>query len=171
MDAITALKTRRSVRKYKQDQIDPVLLDKVLETAQFAPNGKGLQAPMLVVVQDAETRAQLTKMNAAIMGVDKDTYYGAPTIILAFGPNDVPTYVEDAACALTYVQVAAHIEGLASVWVHRERQMFESDEGKALMKKWGIEERFEGVGAVSIGYVDGDLPEAAPRREGYILKV
>ena len=171
MDAIAALKTRRSVRKYKPDQIDPVVLDRILEISTYAPNGRGLQAAVLVVVQDEETCAQLRRMNADVMGADTDPYYGAPTIILAFAPNDVMTYVEDASSVLTYLQVAAHIEGLASVWVHRERQMFESDEGKALMKKWGLEDKFEGIGSVAIGYADGGLPEPAPRREGYILKV
>ena len=171
MDAITALKTRRSVRKFQQTQIDSDTLEKVLETTQYAPNGRGLQSPVLVAVQDGETLAQLRRMNADVMGSDVDPYYGAPAIILAFAPNDVITYVEDAASALTYLQVAAHVNGLATVWVHRERQMFASDEGKELMKKWGIADKYEGIGSVAIGYADGDLPNPAPRREGYILKV
>ena len=171
MDAITALKTRRSVRKFKPDQVDPAALGRILETTQFAPSGRGLQAPLLVAVQDAETVAELSRMNAAVMGADTDPYYGAPAIILAFAPNDVTTYVEDASCALTYLQVAAHVEGLASVWIHRERQMFESEEGKALMEKWGIDDKYEGIGSVAIGYAGCDLPDPAPRREGYVIRV
>ena len=171
MDAIAALKTRRSVRKFKQEQVSQDVLDRILETTQFAPSGRGLQAPLLVVVQDADMVARLSRMNAAVMGADTDPYYGAPAIILAFAPNDVTTYVEDASSALTYLQVAAHVEGLASVWVHRERQMFGSDEGRALMEEWGIEDRYEGIGSVAIGYADGGLPDPAPRREGYVLKV
>ncbi|MCL1895780.1 MAG: nitroreductase family protein [Clostridiales bacterium] len=171
MDAIEALKTRRSFRKFSQDPVDPAVLDRVLETTQFAPSGRGLQSPLLVVVQDKETVAQLSRMNAAVMGAATDPYYGAPAIILAFAPNDVTTYIEDASCALTYLQVAAHVEGLASVWIHRERQMFQSDEGKALMEKWGIDAKYEGIGSVAIGYAGCDLPDPAPRREGYVLKV
>jgi hypothetical protein len=43
-------------------------------------------------------------------------------------------------------------------------------EGKALMKKWGLDDRYEGIGSVAIGYPDCDPPGPAPRKEGYIIK-
>jgi nitroreductase len=172
METFEALRTRRSVRKFKPVQVDPEVLDKVLEAATYSPCGKGLQAAQIVVVQDAETLAQLRRMNAAIWDKNiDDPYFGAPTIVLVLSPNDVPTYVEDGACVLTYMMLAAHDAGLASVWVHRERQMFASDEGKELIKKWGLPDKMEGIGSLAIGYAEGDLRVAPPRREDYILKV
>jgi nitroreductase len=171
METFDALKTRRSVRKYKQVQVDPAVLDKVLEAGTYSPAGKGLQSPQIVVVQDAETLAQLRRMNAAVMGVETDPYYGAPTIVLVLAPSDIVTWIEDASSVLTYLQIAAHDAGLASVWIHREREMFASEEGKELLRKWGLPDKLEGVGSLAIGYAAGDLPEAAPRKENYILKV
>jgi nitroreductase len=171
MEAIELLKTRRSVRKFKPGEIDDAVLGRVLDTAVYAPTGRGLQAPQIIVVHDEETLAQLRRMNAAILGSGKDPYYGAGTIILVLSPNDVTTYIEDGACVLAYMMLAAHAEGLASVWVHREREMFDSPEGKALKKKWGIPDKFEGIGSLAVGYADGDYPKAAPRRDGYILRI
>ncbi len=49
------------------------------------------------------------------------------------------TPVEDASLALGNMFNAAYSLGLGSCWVHRERQMFASDQGQALLKKWGVE--------------------------------
>ena len=171
METLTAIKSRRSMRSFKADQVDPKLLDVVLEAGTYSPTGKGGQSPQIVVVQDEETRSQLSRMNAEVMGVDKDPYYGAPTIILVLAPGDIVTWVEDASCVLTCMMLAAHDVGLASVWIHRERQMFASDEGKKLLEKWGLPGNLEGVGSIALGYAAVDLPEAAPRKEDYILKV
>ena len=70
---------------------------------------------------------------------------------------------------LDTMMLAAHSIGLASRWIHRERQMFETEEGKELMKKWGIPENFAGVGALALGYADCELPEPKERREGRII--
>ena len=173
METIKAIKTRRAIRKFKADQVDSGLLDIVLEAGTYSPTGKGLQSPQIVVVQDEETKAKLRRMNAAIWGKgeDVDPYFGAPTIILVLAPSDVTTWIEDASCVLTCMMLAAHDIGLASVWIHRERQMFQSAEGKELLEKWGLPDSLEGVGSIALGYSAVDLPQAAPRREGYILKV
>ena len=170
-DAIDLLLTRRSIRSFKDMQVPEEELDKVLEIATYAPTGKGRQSPQLVVVRDKETIEKLSKMNAAVMGVDKDPYYGAPTIVLSFAPNDINTYIEDGSSILVYMMLAAHAAGLAAVWIHREREMFSSPEGKELMEKWGIPENFEGIGSLAIGYAEGEPPSPAPRRDGYIIKV
>ena len=61
--------------------------------------------------------------------------------------------------------------GLGSCWVHRERQMFASDQGQALLKKWGVEGDYVGVGACVLGYPEGEHPQAAPRKDGSVVMV
>ncbi|MDR1068559.1 MAG: nitroreductase [Clostridiales Family XIII bacterium] len=168
-EAIDALLTRRSVRKYKPEQVSRETLDRLLEIATYAPNGKGLQTPLIAVVQDKETTDRLRRMNAEIWGKgDIDPYYGAPTIIVVFAPTDGSSYVEDGSSVLTYLTIAAHVLGLGSCWVNRELQMFETGEGKAMKKAWGIPEKFVGIGGVAVGYVDGELPKPAPRKPDYV---
>ena len=65
---------------------------------------------------------------------------------------------------------AAYSVGLGSCWIHRAREVFMTDTGKELMKKWGIPESYVGVGNCILGYAD-EAPEARPRKEGYIIKV
>ena len=132
------IKTRRSIRKYKQEQITEEELMTVLEAGTYAPSGMGMQCPILVAIQDKDTMDQIVKMNAAVMGSDSNPYYNAPTVILVFAPLDRSTWLEDGSCVLDTMMLAAHSIGLSSCWIHRERQMFETNEGKALMKQWGI---------------------------------
>ena len=63
MDLFEALKGRRSVRAYKDEQIKDEELNKILEAGEYAASGMGKQSPIMIVVQDKETIAQLSKMN------------------------------------------------------------------------------------------------------------
>lgn len=165
------IKTRRSIRKYKQEQITEEELMTVLEAGTYAPSGMGMQCPILVAIQDKDTMDQIVKMNAAVMGSDSNPYYNAPTVILVFAPLDRSTWLEDGSCVLDTMMLAAHSIGLSSCWIHRERQMFETNEGKALMKQWGIPENCMGIGALALGYADCILPAPPERKDGRIIRV
>ena len=77
----------------------------------------------------------------------------------------------DGSCVLENLMLAAHAEGLGTVWVNREREIFDSPDGKALLRDWGLPETLRGVGAIALGYAAGPAPEAAPRKENYIVHV
>lgn len=168
-EVLQNIKTRRSIRKYKAEQIKETELHAVLEAGTYAPSGRGMQSPILVAVQNGELMQQIVKMNAAVLGSDSNPYYGAPTVILVFAPADRTTWLEDGSCVLDTMMLAAHSIGLASCWIHREREMFETEEGKMLMKKWGIPENCKGIGAMALGYADCALPEAPERKSGRIV--
>lgn len=171
-ELLKGIKERRSCRKFKAEQIKDCELDTVLEAATFAPTGRNLQAPKMVVVQDKETIEFLRKLNAEAMGSpEADPFYGAPTVVIVFSDKNVSTHLEDGSLVLGSLMLAAHAVGLGSCWIHRARQMFETEEGKALMKKWGVSEDYVGIGNCILGYADCELPEARPRKADYILKV
>lgn len=170
-DILENIKTRRSVRAYKADAVPEDMLNAVLEAGTYAPTGMGKQSPVIVAVTDKATRDTLMKMNAAVMGVSSDPYYGAPVIVLVLADPTAHTYVQDASCVLENMMLAAHALGLGSVWVNREKEMFESKEGKALLKKWNLPSTLAGVGSIALGYPAGALPKAKPRKNGYIVRV
>ena len=165
------LLTRRSVRAYKPDPVPEALLEEVLRAGAYAPTGGGRQSPVLVAVTDKAARDEISRLNAAVMGKDTDPYYGAPVLVLALADPASSTWVEDASCALENMMLAAHALGLGSVWVHREREIFDSEAGKALLRAWGLPETLRGVGAIALGYASGPAPAPAPRKDGYIVRV
>lgn len=171
-EILKGIKERRSCRSYKAEQIKDTELDTVLEAATYAPTGRNLQAPKIVVVQDKETIEILRKLNAEVMGnPDSDPFYGAPTVVIVFSDKNVSTHLEDGSLVMGAMMLAAHAVGLGSCWIHRARQTFETETGKALMKKWGIGENYVGIGNCILGYAQVENPPARPRKEDYILKV
>ena len=119
MDALTCLKTRRSIRAYEDRQVDEALLAQVLEAGMYAPTGMGRQSPKMVVVQDRATRDQLSRMNAAVMNSTGDPFYGAPTVIVVLADPAVGTWREDGSLVMGNLMNAAHAVGLGSCWIHR----------------------------------------------------
>lgn len=162
------IRTRRSCRCYKPEQITDEQLNAVLEAGTYAPTSRGLQSPFIVAVQEEGLLKRLAKMNADVMGVTTNPYYDAPTYVLVFVPEDFANGVYDASLVLENMMLAAHALGLGSCWIHREREMFATEEGKQLMKQWGLPEGLTGIGALSLGYPDGEPAPAKPRKEGYV---
>ncbi|MDO4293987.1 MAG: nitroreductase [Eubacteriales bacterium] len=169
-EVLEAIKARRSVRSYKKEQIRDEELNAVLEAGTYAATGMGRQSPRMVVVQDAETIAQLSGMNAAVMGSDGDPFYGAPTVVVVFADGNIGTWLQDGSLVMGNLMLAAYAAGLGSCWINRATEAFDTPEGKALMKKWGIPENYRGVANCILGYPDGPLPEAKPRKADYITR-
>jgi nitroreductase len=170
-ETMKTLLTRRSARKFKPQQITDEELKAVLDAGLYAPSGANRQSSLFIVVQDKETLKKIAAINAAVMGGNGNPYYDAPTVILVLADKNGNTYVEDASLVIGNMCNAAAALGLGSCWIHREKQMFESAEGKALLEAWGVSGDYAGVGSCILGYPDGPLPEAAPRRDGRIVYV
>ena len=171
-EALEVLRNRRAIRKYKPEQITEEELNAVLEAGLYAPTGGGKQGIRIVVIQKSEDIEAVNKLNAKIMNMpDMTPYYGAPTVILIFETDDCMTHELDGASVCANMLDAAYAVGLGSCWIHRCKPMFETEEGKELLKKWGITENVYGVASLALGYEDGPHPEAAPRKEGIIIRV
>lgn len=169
---LKALEERRSIRQYKPTLIEEEKLQAILRAGTYAATGMGKQSPIMVVVQDPETREVLRRMNGSIMGnPDMDPFYGAPTIVIVLADRTIGTCVEDGSLVMGNLMNAAYAVGVDSCWIHRAKEEFDSEEGKALLKKWGIEGDYVGVGHCILGYRDCEYPDAKPRKENYIYRV
>ena len=144
-EVLQAIRTRRSVRSFSREAVPEELLDAVLEAGTYAPTGGGRQSPVIVAVKDAAYREEID--------------------------GKANTFVEDGSCVLENMMIAAHALGLGSVWVHREREIFDSEKGKKLLKDWNLPETLRGVGAIALGYPATDLPKATARKADYIIKI
>lgn len=111
-ETIKTLTERRSIRKYKKEQIKPEQLEQILQAGQYAPTGMGAQSPVMVVVQDRQLIEKIGKMNAAVMGTESDPFYGAPTVIVVFADRRRGTYLEDGSLVMGNLLNAAHAVGL-----------------------------------------------------------
>ena len=167
-ETLRDLKERRSCRAYLPEQIREEALAAILEAGTYAPTGMGRQSPVIVAVQDPETRNALSRMNAAVMGRDGDPFYGAPTVVVVLADPEIGTYLYDGVLVMGNLMNAAQAVGVDSCYIFRAKEVFETAEGKALLRKWG----YVGIGNCILGYgAPGGKQEAAPRKENYIVRV
>ena len=168
------MKSRRSVRKFKPDAVPAELINQVVEAAKYAASGRNRQPWAFVVVTNPEVRQRLSKINNAFFDLEMpDPFYGAPVIIVVLTKKDVPTYLYDGSLAMGNMMLAAHSLGLGSCWIHRAKQVFNTEEWQQWLAEVGVEnpEEYEGIGHCAIGYPDGDLMPARPRKENTVFWV
>lgn len=167
-ETIKTLIERRSCKKLKSEQIKKEELDLILQAGMNAPTGKGMQSPIILVLQDKEKIEKLREINKKILGRDVDPFYNAPTVLVVMADKNMFTYVEDGSLVLGNMMNAAFSLGVGSCWIHRAKEEFETPEGKALLKEWNIPENYEGVGHCILGYADMEYPEPKPRKKDYV---
>ena len=172
-EAYENLLKRRACKKYTDRQVDEETLDKILLAGEYAPTGRGLQSPIMAVVRDPAAVKEVERLNAAVFGnPEAKTFYGAPTVVVVFGDPDYPFGEADGNLVIGNLLNAASALGVDSCYIWRAKEAFASEEGKALKKKWGVPERFFGVGNVILGYgAEGAVKKPVPRKEGYVIKV
>ena len=166
---LQTLQERRSVRRYRPEQIRPEELDAILTAGTWAPSAMGRQPSVMVVVQDKETIAYLSKLNAEIQGnPGTDPFYGAPTVVIVL--SEGANFLQDGSLVMGNLMNAAWSLGVASCWINRALELFDRPEGKALLRKWGLPETLRGVGNCILGYAQGEIPAPKPRKDGYIIR-
>ena len=170
-ETLATLKNRRSCRAYRPEPIREEELNAIIEAGTWAATGMGKQSPIILVIKDPEVRAKLTKLNAAAMGMDIDPFYGAPELVVVLANKAMPTYIYDGSLVLGNMMNAAADLGVASCWIHRAKEEFESEEGKAILKQLGIEGDYEGIGNLILGYAAKPTGNAAPRKANYIYTI
>ena len=168
-EIIEAMKTRRSIRKFKPDTLPRDVIEKIAEAGIHAANGRNRQSSVVIAVTDKEIIERLRKVNAEIMGATNDPFYGAPAVLIVLASKEYPTYIYDGSLVMGNLMLAAHSLGVGSCWIHRAKETFELPEWKNWLSDVGLDGDYEGIGHCALGYVDGEYPAPIPRKEGRII--
>ena len=166
-EVLKVLKSRRSCRKFKPDMVKEDELKAILEAGTFAATGMGKQSPIIIAVTDKKTRDEISEANRKIGGWPEgfDPFYGAPIILIILADKAVRTFMYDGSLVMGNLMNAAESLGVASIWIHRAKEEFESDFGKDILKKLGIEGEYEGIGHCILGYPDTEKTPPPPRKD------
>lgn len=169
-EVIKMMKTRRSIRKFKPDALPNEIIEQIAEAGTYAATGKNLQSPTIIAVTNKQLRDRISEMNRKIGGWQEgfDPFYGAPAMLIVLADKNVPTAVYDGSLVMGNLMLAAHSLGVGSIWIHRAKEEFESKEGKAILAELGITGDQVGIGHCALGYIDGEEPKAAPRKENWV---
>ncbi|MBQ9610358.1 MAG: nitroreductase [Lachnospiraceae bacterium] len=172
-ETLKVLESRRSCRNFKPDMVKDEDLKAIIKAGTYAATGMGKQSPIIIAVTDKQLRNELSEENRKIGGWQEgfDPFYGAPVILIVLADKSVPTYVYDGSLVMGNLMNAAESLGVANIWIHRAKEEFESDFGKNILKKFGIEGNYEGIGHCALGYAAQPSNEAAPRKDNYVYYI
>ena len=172
-EILKVLETRRSCRNFKPDMVEEDKLRAILKAGTYAATGMGKQSPIIIAVTDKAVRDKIMEENRKIGGWEEgfDPFYGAPVILIVLADKNVRTYQYDGSLVMGNLMNAAESLDVASIWIHRAREEFESEFGKKLLADLGIEGDYEGIGHCALGYAAEPAREAAARKENYVYYV
>lgn len=165
-DAINIFRSRRSCKHYDGRPVSEEQLSAILEAGEYAPSGMNKQSAVMLAVRDRELIKKLSRMNAQVMGADIDPFYGAATVVIVLADKNVSTYLYDGSLVMGNLLNAAEAVGVQGCWIHRAKQMFETEDGKEILKKAGIKGDYEGIGCCILGY--GEKQPEKPRKDNYV---
>ena len=170
---LEAMKTRRSIRKFKPDMVEQEKIDQIVEAGLYAASGMGKQATKIIIVKNKAFRDKLSAINGKILGQPEgvDPFYGAPVVLIVLADKDWFTGIYDGSLVMGNMMLAAHTLGVGSCWIHRAKEEFEIPEYKELLRSLGIEGNWEGIGHCILGYADGEEPVAAPRKDHRVYTI
>ena len=167
-EVIRTIESRRSCRNYREDPVPKAIIDQVVEAGTYAASGMGKQSPIILEILNKDTRDQLSRMNAQIMGTRNDPFYGAPYVLVVLADRNMPTHVYDGSLVLGNMMIAAESLGLGACWIHRAKEEFESEEGKKLLKYLGVQGDYEGIGHLILGWPATQPNRHAERKQNYV---
>ena len=155
-ETLRDLLERRSCRKYLPEQIKDEELAAVLEAGTFAPSGMNRQLNHFIIVTDPKTLAEITRMVSEKLPAfaGKDCRYGAPALVVVANRKSNGVALQDAACAMENMMLAAASLGVASRWINQPYALTDDPELRALL---GIEEEERICASLSLGLPAGPL--------------
>lgn len=154
------LLTRRSVRAFEKKAIPADELDQILQAAIYAPSGMGRQTWQFTVVTDREKIQKLAAIVEKELARPGYDMYAPEVIIIPSNERDSRFGLEDNACALENIFLAAHSFGIGSVWINQIRDICDSPSARALLKEWGVPDSHVVYGIAALGY-----PAPAPEKQ------
>lgn len=164
---ISGMLSRRSIRNFKPDMIPQEIVDQIIKAGSYAATGMNKQSPIVIAISNKAVRDRLSKLNAEIMGVKSDPFYGAPVVLVVLADKSCITGMNDGSLVMGNLMLAAHELGIGSCWIHRAKEEFERPEGLEILKSLGIEGEYEGIGHCILGYVNGEYPNPPKRKENW----
>jgi nitroreductase len=191
-EIIKCITERRSIRKYKQEQITSDELNQILLAGSYAPNAGGRQSPVMVILQNKDIISKLGRISRHLFvqnrtpqrgsvsteqpsiaddGSITDAFYGAPTIIIVFAPKTHKYKIEDGTLVIGNMMLAAHTLGIGSCLIARAAETFDTNEGREIINDWNISDDYVAIGFCILGYPEGDLPKAKPRKDYVVDRI
>ncbi len=151
-EIIKTLLTRRSIRSFQEKEIPQQELEQILKAAIYAPSGRGKQTWQFTAICNREKIQRLADIIGRKLNRNGYNMYNPEVLIIPSNTKDNPHGMEDNACALENIFLAAHSFGIGSVWINQIRTLCDDPEVREILGEFGIPADHTVYGMAALGY-------------------
>lgn len=175
-ETLKVINNRRSIRRYKDEQIGDSELQEILNAAVYAPSAMNQQKWHFTVIQNKDILNRMVDIiKENILSLDKgflaqragepgyNTFYNAPTVIMITGDENTRWIEIDCGLAAENITLAAESQNIGSCVITTAGFLFASPKGNELRKELGVPDGYKHICSIAIGYKDGENPPAPPK--------
>lgn len=187
MEALEAIITRRSIRRFSREMPDRSLVERVIEAGRHAPSGGNSQTTHLIVISAPTVLSELAGLvqaEFAQMEEGPDTYvslrnsiraskrgtyvfhYQAPVLVVAANRRGYGNALADTACVLENMMVAANALDLGSCWINQLHWLDDNPRIRAFLERFGLTADETITGGLALGLAAEGLPARTPLPRG-----
>ncbi len=156
-EVLKAIFNRHSVRSFKEEKLKREELELLLKAAAAAPTARNLQLFGFVALTNRETIDRLAELTGAVVGRDLKGFYKPAALIIPYTKAEAPFGVDDNACAMENIYLAAYSLGIGCVWINQLRDGCRDEKVRELLRGVGVPDDCVVYGSAAVGY-----PAAAP---------
>lgn len=170
---LETIRRRRSIRRYRPEQVADDILQQIIEAGRYAPSGGNNQTCHFLVIQNPAVLSELKRLvtqEFSKMEIAEDTYnsirnsilhsrsghydftYNAPTLVVVANRKGYPNAIADSAVAIENMMLAAESLGVGSCWINQLHWLDENEAVRQYLYTWGLPENETVCGGVSLGY-------------------
>ena len=191
MDAIVAILTRRSTRRFDNKEPNKELIQKVVNAGRYAPSGANSQTSHFIVITNKEVLkeiAELVQEEFAKMEISEDMYvslkgsinsskkgdyifhYNAPVLIVIANKKGYGNAIADSSCALENMMIAANAFDLGSCWINQLHWLDDNERIRTFLEGYGLKKDETITGGLALGFSENGLPNRKPLdRKGNVV--
>lgn len=164
-ETIKSILERRSIRSFTDRKIERDLLEQIVQAGYYAPSGRNLQTWRFTVVQNKEVMERLAQAVRQALGRGEDyDFYRPDVLILTSNQRDNPLGMDDCACALENIFLAAHSLGIGSVWINQFKGICDQPAVREVLHSIGVLQDHLVYGCAALGY-PADVPGCAVKNQ------
>ncbi|MFA5384253.1 MAG: nitroreductase family protein [Eubacteriales bacterium] len=180
-EIIRVIKRRRSIRKFRNEQISDPEINEIILSALLAPNAMNRQKLHFTVIQNKDLLDKMVKgikenmldsreapLTDKASAPDYNTFYNAPTVILISGEEKAPFIQIDCGAAAQNITLASESLNIGSCLITSSSYLFSTFRDNELKKELGIPPGYSHICTVALGYKAGENPPAPPKNSDVV---
>lgn len=152
MDALEAIRTRRSVRKFKSEAVSRELIEQVVDAGRLAATARNLQPWEFVVVTDPAKRRELANIT------ENGKFIADAAVCIVVLSEPTKYFLEDGCAAAQNMLVAAHALGLGACWVAGDKKPYADQ----IVAMFNAPQGYKLIALIALGYA-AEVPQPSKR--------